>query len=231
MQRPADVVVVVAVVAVGEPAVAAGEGVVPGEVVGDVGCRPGTADRAQEGLHHDAEPHPVVLRVGGVAHDGREVLDHALLGRRVEPVPDPGPGHVEDERDRGGLDLGLGMLVEPHPALFGRRVDAGRDPAAVVVDQPVHALAARARDAEAGQQEGAGEALQAVHGRAVAAGSTGRRDAREARGRPCRRAAQHPIGEGDQCLPRSAPQRATMRSRRRGGHRVSFEQRSAPGKG
>ncbi|MDF2493013.1 MAG: hypothetical protein K0Q58_1591 [Microbacterium sp.] len=177
VQRPAHVVVVRALVAVGEPSVLADEGVVPGEVGGDVVGGPRSADRAQEGLHDEPEPHPVRLGVGVVADDRGEVVDDAGLGQRVEAVPDPRAGEVEDQGDRGGLDLRLGVLVHPHPAIRGLGVDAGRDAAGVEIDQVVDALAASTGDAESGEQERAGESFEAVDGRAVAAFRAGELDA------------------------------------------------------
>ena len=148
--------------------------------------RPRTADRAEERLHDDAEPQPVRLRVGVVADDRGEVVDDALLGQGVEAVPDPRAGHVEDERDRGGLDLRLRVLVQAHPAVLGVGVDAGRHAAPVEVGELVEAAALLADEAESGEQEGAREPLETVDGAAVAALRTGRRDACVRRARPRR---------------------------------------------
>ena len=131
--------------------------------------RPRTADRPEEGLHDDPEPQPVRLRVAVVADDGGEVVDDALLGHGIEPIPDPRAGHVEDERDRGGLDLRLGVLVHAHPAVLGVGVDAGRHAAPVEVGEIVEPAALLADEAEPREEEGAREPLEAVDGAAVAA--------------------------------------------------------------
>ena len=127
VQRPADVVVVRALVAIGQPAALPDERVVPGQVGLDVVLRPWSADRPEEGLDHEAEPDPVRLRVGVVADHRREVVDDALLRDGVEPIPDPRAGHVEDECDGGGFDLRLRVLVETHPAVGSCGIDAGGD--------------------------------------------------------------------------------------------------------
>ena len=213
VQRPADVVVVRALVAIREPAVAAHERVVPGEVGGDVLRRPRATDRAQEGLDDDAEPHPVGLRVGLVADDGREIGDDALLRERVEAVPDPRAGHVEDERDRGRLDLGLRVLVHPHPAVGVLGVDTGGDAARVVGDELVHSFAARARDAEAREQERAREAFEPIDGSAVAALVARRRDAGEVVGCPGAGTGEKPIGVGEPLLARPVAHERCARRR------------------
>ena len=177
MQRPADVVVVGPLLAVGEPAVRAQEAVVQREVLGHVGGGPWSCDRAQERLHHQAEPEPVGARVGAVPDGGRQVVDHVLLHPRSQPVPDPGPGHVEDQRDRGGLDLGLPVLAETNPAVGRRWVGALGDPFGVPLGQVGRVLAALPREAEAGEQERPGEAFQAVDRAAVAALGPRQRDA------------------------------------------------------
>jgi hypothetical protein len=196
VHRPAGVVVVGALVAVRQPAVGADVGVVPGEVGGDVVGRPRPADRAQEGLHDDAEPEPVVARVGLVADDGREIAGHPLAGDLVEAVPDPRTGQVEDERDRGGLDLRLRVFLHAHPPVRRLRVDARADARQEEVDQVVDAGAAFARDAESAEQERAREALQPVDGSAVPALVSGRGDARAAGRRPRHRASEKPVGVG-----------------------------------
>ena len=116
VHRPADVVVVGALVAVGEPAVRAHELLVQREVRLEVVGRPGAADGPQERLDDHPEPEPVGARVAVVADDGRQVVDDALLHAGVERVPQPGPGQVQDEGQRGRLDLRLTVLLRPAPS-------------------------------------------------------------------------------------------------------------------
>ncbi len=176
--------------------------------------RPRTADRPEERLHDDPEPQPVRLRVGVVADDGGEVVDDALLGHGVEAVPDPRAGHVEDERDRGGLDLRLRVLVEAHPAVVGVGVDAGRHAAPVEVGEIVEAAALLADETEAGEEEGARESLETVDGAAVAALLAGRRDARVRRATP-RRGPRRAGGRRTRATDRGSSRRRASRVVRR----------------
>ena len=112
----------------------------------------------------------------------------------VEPIPDPRAGHVEDERDRGGLDLRLRVLVEAHPAVFCVGVDAGRHAAPVEVGEVVEAATLLADETEAGEEEGAREPLETIDGAAVATLVAGRRDARGAGRRPDAGPGQQAVG-------------------------------------
>jgi hypothetical protein len=195
VQGPADVVVVAALVAVRHPAALAAEAVVQREVGLHVLRRPRPADGAQEGLHHEAEPEPVGARIGVVAHGGGEVVDDAGLRRLVEALPDPGARHVEDQGERRRLDLGLRVLVEADPAVGSRRIHSRADALGEEIDEVVDALSALARDAEAREQEGAGEALETVDIVTITALGAGRRDAAAALGAVRHGALEEAIGE------------------------------------
>jgi len=169
MKGPADVVVVGPLDAVGEPPVGAAKAVVEGKVFGHGVGGPGSPDGSQERLHHEAEPEPVRARVGAVPDGGRQVLDHALLYVRVEPVPDPRPRHVEYQRDGCGLDLRLPVLVKAHPTVGRRGIRPDPDALGVPLRQVLRVGSVLARESEAGEQERPGEPLEPVDGAPVAA--------------------------------------------------------------
>ena len=176
VQRPADVVVVGALVAVGEPAVRADERIVQGEVGRDIRGRPRTADRPQEGLHHEPEPQPVRPRVRVVSDRRGEVVDDPLLRDDVQLLPQPRPGHVEDEGDGCRFDLGLGVLIESHPAVRSLGIDTARDSLCVEVDEVIDTDTAFSGDPETREKQGAGETFETIDCAAVAALGARERD-------------------------------------------------------
>lgn len=225
VQGPADVVVEGALVAVRQPAVLPHEGIVAGEIGGDVGRRPRTADRAQERLHDDAEPHPVRLRVGVVAHDGGEVGDDPIPRACVEGVPDPLPRQIQGEGEGCRLDLGLSVLVDPHPAVGRVGVDPRPHSFGEEGDQLVDALPARSRDAETGEEENPGEALETVDGGAVPARVAREDDAPVTVARLPHRRVQQRIGDGKPVAALPTGEAGKSGSR----HGFSFEGRPSTG--
>ncbi len=219
VQRPTGVVVEGPLRPIGQPAVRPDERVVGGEIRQHVVAGPGAAHRTQERLDHQPEPDPVDPRVRRVADRRSEVVHQPGAGHRVQALPEPGPGQVEDQRDRCRLHLRLRVLVQPHPAFRGSRIDSGADALGVPAGEVVRILAALPRQAESGDQEGPGEPLQAVDGTAVPTLGTGQGDPGVMRRGERPDGGHQPIGEpgpGRAVGRHPWPRRRSARSRRPG---------------
>lgn len=152
VHRPAVVVVELAAVAVGVPAVAdvplldAVEAFVdhPARQLGFV------ADLLQKAPDRHREQLPVAgPGFGGerVAEPGRRPLSYGV----VEAVPEQFPGHAEREGDRRGLHQGLAAVLDARPDAR----DTGREPVRVPREGLLVAT-------EGGEEQRAGVSLQAV---------------------------------------------------------------------
>ncbi len=160
VQGPGVVVVELAAVAVGVPAVPPVPVLQAGQARVDLGAAVRGADGGEELLGDDLEQPPVGV-VDDRSDEAAQPVGDPLPYAVVEPVPDPGARLVQGDRDGRGLDHGLAAVGDGRPAVGAVRVGAGRESDGVPLDQ-VGPPSARPGDAEGGQQEGAGEALQSV---------------------------------------------------------------------
>ncbi len=194
MQRPAVVVVVGALLAIGVPAVTAVQRLVHRETTLDVVQRPRSTDGLEECLDHDLEPDPVDRRVLLTDH-GRQPRDDALAVEIAQPVPQPGLGQVQSERDRAGLHLRLAELVRSRPGVRRRGIRPGPQPVGVPLGEVVRIVAVLPFQPDRQQQKGSGERLEGVAVAAVGAARSRQLDPGMVGRGPGLQRQQQPVGD------------------------------------